>query len=123
MRVRARTPSSRQRADRVRRPRTRRGPACNPRVAAPTEPHALPRPGCWRNARGVRPELQAELLRRAEQDQAARSEPEADWELVTSVDADNLPWLNNVVAQAGLPAPAEADDDRTAPPVLPPPNP
>src|SRR5258708_37002113 len=104
MRVRARTPSSRQRADRVRRPRTRRGPAFNPRVAAPTEPHALPRPGCWRNARGVRPEVQAELLRRAEQDQAARSEPGAAWGRGTSGDADNLAWLRDVEAEAGLTA-------------------
>ncbi len=59
----------------------------------------------------MRPELQAELLRRAEQDQAARSEPEADWELVTSVDADNLAWLKNVVAEAGWPGQSMVGED------------
>ena len=49
----------------------------------------------------MRPELRAELLRRAEHDQAARGEPEADWELMASVDADNLAWLKNVVAEMG----------------------
>lgn len=42
-------------------------------------------------------ELRAELLRRAEQDQAARLASPADSELVRAVDADNLAWFRNVV--------------------------
>ena len=65
----------------------------------------------------MRSELQAELLRRAGQDQVARTEllrraehdnvtraePEPDWDTVASVDADNLRWLKNVVAEVGWP--------------------
>jgi hypothetical protein len=43
----------------------------------------------------------AELLRRAEQDKVTRAEPEPDWDTVASVDADNLTWLKNVVAEVG----------------------
>ena len=59
----------------------------------------------------MRPELRVELLRRAERDQAARSEPEADWELVTSVDAENLAWLKNVVAEVGWPGRSMVGED------------
>ena len=45
----------------------------------------------------------AELLRRAEQDAATRAEPEPDWDTVASVDADNLTWLKDVVAELGWP--------------------
>jgi hypothetical protein len=45
----------------------------------------------------------AELLRRAEQDKVTRAEPEPDWDTVASVDADNLTWLKNVVAEVGWP--------------------
>jgi hypothetical protein len=65
----------------------------------------------------MRLELQAELLRRAQQDQVARSEllcraeqdkvtragPEPGWDTVASVDADNLTWLKSVVAEIGWP--------------------
>jgi hypothetical protein len=56
-------------------------------------------------------ELRAELLRRAEQDLAARREPEADWELVTSVDAANLGWLKNLVAEVGWPGRSMVGED------------
>lgn len=63
-------------------------------------------------------ELRAELLRRAEQDQAARlgavrghDDGEEDWEPVLSVDADNLAWLKNVVAQVGWPGRSVAGED------------
>jgi len=59
----------------------------------------------------MRPELRAELLLRAEQDQAARGEPEADWELMISVDADNLAWLKNVIAGAGWPGRSMVGED------------
>jgi hypothetical protein len=42
-------------------------------------------------------ELRAELLRRAEQDQAARRASGDDWERVRAVDAANLAWFRNVV--------------------------
>jgi len=45
----------------------------------------------------------AELLRRAEQDQVAGAEPGPDWDTVASVDADNLTWLKDVVAEVGWP--------------------
>jgi DNA-directed RNA polymerase subunit RPC12/RpoP len=45
----------------------------------------------------------AEVLRRAEQDQVARAEPGPDWDTVASVDADNLTWLKDVVAEIGWP--------------------
>jgi len=55
--------------------------------------------------------LRAELLCRAEQDQAARRETEADWKLMTSVDADNLSWLKNIVAEAGWPGRSLVGED------------
>ena len=65
----------------------------------------------------MRSELRAELLSRAEQDQIARAEllsrkeqhqiaqaePGPDWDTVASVDADNLTWLKDVVAEVGWP--------------------
>jgi hypothetical protein len=59
----------------------------------------------------MRPDLRAELLRRAEQDQAARGEAEADWELVGSVDADNVAWLKDVVAEVGWPGRSLVGED------------
>jgi hypothetical protein len=63
-------------------------------------------------------ELRAELLRRAEQDQAARlsmdhnrRDRELDWEAVLSIDADNLPWLKNVVAEVGWPSRSMVGED------------
>lgn len=73
--------------------------------------YALPGAGCWRNACGMRPELRAELLRRAEEDQATRREPEPDWELAASVDADNLAWLKNVVNEVGWPGRSMVGED------------
>lgn len=59
----------------------------------------------------MREELRAELLRRAEQDQAFRLEPEADWELVTSVDAGNLAWFKDMVAEVGWPGRSVVGED------------
>jgi hypothetical protein len=73
----------------------------------------------------MRSELQAELLRRAEQDQVARTEllrraeqdnvtraePEPGWDTVASVDADNLTWLKNVVVEVGWPGRSMANGD------------
>jgi hypothetical protein len=63
----------------------------------------LPLSGGWRHAREVTLDLRAELLHRAERDQAARGMPEPEWETVASVDADNLAWLKEVVAEVGWP--------------------
>jgi len=52
---------------------------------------------------GMNSELRSELLRRVEKDQAARSLPDRDMETVLAVDAENLPWLKNVVAEVGWP--------------------
>jgi hypothetical protein len=46
-------------------------------------------------------ELRAELLHRMERDQAARLAADKDWEPVREVDAENLPWLKQVVAERG----------------------
>jgi len=63
-------------------------------------------------------ELRAELLRRAEQDQAARlgairqrDDRELAWEPVFSVDADNVAWLTNVVAEVGWPGRSMVGED------------
>ena len=45
--------------------------------------------------------LRAELLRRVAKDQAARKAP--DFEAMQVVDAENLPWLRQVVAGRGWP--------------------
>lgn len=57
------------------------------------------------------PELRDELLRRVEKDQAARNEAGRDWEKVTTVDADNLPWLENVIAEVGWPGQSMVGED------------
>jgi DNA-directed RNA polymerase subunit RPC12/RpoP len=59
----------------------------------------------------MRPELRSELLHRAEKDQAARSEPEPDIATLTSVDAENLPWLRDLVAEVGWPGRSVAGED------------
>jgi hypothetical protein len=78
-----------------------------------------------RDDRGMRPELRAELLRRAGQDQVARAGlarsagqdqvaragPRPDWETVASVDAGNLSWLKNVVAKSGWPGRSMVGED------------
>ena len=51
----------------------------------------------------MRSDLRVELLHRSEQDQALRCMPEPDWEIVATVDADNLAWLKEVVAEVGWP--------------------
>jgi hypothetical protein len=59
----------------------------------------------------MHPELRCELLRRAEKDQAARSEPERDAETVRSVDAENIAWLRDLVAEVGWPGRSMAGED------------
>ena len=63
-------------------------------------------------------QLRAELLRRAEQDQAARlavigqrGNRKQDWEPVSSVDADNVAWLMHVVAEVGWPGRSMVGED------------
>lgn len=54
-------------------------------------------------------ELRAELLRRAEKDQAARRAMDADaW---TAADAENLSWLRQVIAEVGWPGTSIAGAD------------
>jgi hypothetical protein len=54
-------------------------------------------------------DLRAELLRRAERDQAARQSLDAD--AFSAVDAENLPWFRQVVAGTGWPGrPAVGED-------------
>lgn len=55
--------------------------------------------------------LRAELLRRTEQDQEARCAPEPDWEVVATVDADNVAWLREVVAEVGWPGQSMVGED------------
>ena len=59
----------------------------------------------------MRLDLRAELLQRTEQDQAARSAPEPDWEVLAAVDADNLAWLREVVASVGWPGQSMVGED------------
>jgi hypothetical protein len=54
-------------------------------------------------------ELRAELLRRVEKDQAARRA--RDWGAVRAVDAENLPWLEQVIAEHGWPGSAVVGED------------
>jgi DNA-directed RNA polymerase subunit RPC12/RpoP len=61
--------------------------------------------------RFMKPELRSELLRRAEKDQAARSEPEPDDETLTSVDGENLAWLRDLIAEVGWPGRSMAGED------------
>ena len=65
----------------------------------------------WRHAHDVNSDLRHELLCRAERDQAARSTPEPDWEVVNSVDADNLAWLKEVVSEVGWPVTSMVGED------------
>lgn len=51
----------------------------------------------------MKPELRSELLRRAEQDQEARRLSGREWAKAAAVDAENLPWLEGVVAEVGWP--------------------
>jgi hypothetical protein len=53
--------------------------------------------------------LRAELLRRMEWDQAARQDD--DPEACGQVDAENLPWLKNVITETGWPGRAVVGDD------------
>ena len=64
-----------------------------------------------RHARDVRLDLRAELLQRTERDQAARSAPEPDLEVLTAVDADNLAWLTKVVSSVGWPGQSMVGED------------
>jgi hypothetical protein len=59
----------------------------------------------------MRPDLRALLLHRAERDQAARSMPEPEWETAASVDADNLAWLKETVAEVGWPGRSLVGED------------
>jgi hypothetical protein len=54
-------------------------------------------------------DLRAELLRRAERDQAARRSLDA--EAFSAVDAENLPWLRQVVAETGWPGRSAVGED------------
>ena len=54
-------------------------------------------------------DLRSELLRRAERDQAARQDLNA--EKFGAVDAENLPWLKRVVTEAGWPGRSAVGDD------------
>jgi hypothetical protein len=57
-------------------------------------------------------DLRAELLRRAERDQAARRASRgADFWPVHRVDAENLPWLKQVVADIGWPGASAVGED------------
>jgi hypothetical protein len=57
----------------------------------------------------MKPGLHAELLRRAERDQAARQTKDAGGS--EQVDADNLPWLKTVVAEVGWPGRSDVGED------------
>jgi len=60
----------------------------------------------------VRPDLRAELLRRAERDQEARSNgARVGWQAVSAIDAENLAWLAGVVADVGWPGKSMVGDD------------
>ena len=65
---------------------------------------------------GMSQGLRAELLRRAERDQAARRLPlhgegAEDIETVARVDAENLPWFKEVVAEIGWPGRSAVGED------------
>jgi hypothetical protein len=56
--------------------------------------------------------LRAELLRRFERDQTARQATDAaQFEAMTRVDAENLPWLKQVIAEIGWPGQSEVGAD------------
>jgi hypothetical protein len=57
-------------------------------------------------------DLRAELLRRFERDQTARQAADAaQFEAMTRVDAENLPWLKQVIAEIGWPGQSEVGVD------------
>jgi hypothetical protein len=55
------------------------------------------------------PDLRAELLHRAEREQAARRSREH--EAAIQVDAENLPWLKQVIADVGWPGRSAVGSD------------
>lgn len=56
--------------------------------------------------------LRAELLRRFERDQTARrASSAADFDDMSRVDAENLPWLKQVIAEIGWPGQSEVGVD------------
>jgi len=55
------------------------------------------------------PDLRAELLRRAERDQAARESLDAA--AFSAADAENLPWLRQVIAETGWPGHSVVGED------------
>jgi hypothetical protein len=57
----------------------------------------------------MNPDLRAELLRRAERDQAARQAEDPG--ACGQVDAGNLPWLKKVITETGWPGRSIAGDD------------
>lgn len=57
----------------------------------------------------MRSELRAELLRRAERDQQARRS--GNWQAAEQADAENLPWLRQIVAENGWPGRSLAGED------------
>jgi hypothetical protein len=64
----------------------------------------------------MRAELREELLRRVEKDQAARkaasmARDSNDWRQVAAVDAENLPWLENLIQEVGWPGQSLAGED------------
>jgi hypothetical protein len=54
-------------------------------------------------------DLRAELLRRVEPDQEARQTH--DFEAMERADADNLPWIRQVIAEHGWPGRSDVGDD------------
>jgi hypothetical protein len=81
------------------------------RAAVGLEPLAdyLGRFGPVREDRATNAGLRAELLRRVEKDQAARKA--RDLEAVRAVDAENLPWLKQVIEEHGWPGSSLAGTD------------
>ena len=81
------------------------------RAAVGLEPLAdyLGRFGPVRGDRAANAGLRAELLRRVEKDQAARKA--RDLEAVRAVDAENLPWLKQVIAEHSWPGSSLAGTD------------
>jgi hypothetical protein len=61
--------------------------------------------------RWVRAELRAELLHRKDRDQAARAGGDPDPHAMASVDADNVAWLQSVVAAVGWPGSSLVGED------------
>jgi hypothetical protein len=59
----------------------------------------------------MRAELREELLRRADKDQAARKAHDQDRQQVVAVDAENLPWLENLIQEVGWPGQSLVGED------------